>query len=292
MPDAETSVDETTALRAARALQTRIAWPTIIYALIVFALYSLSTWTALVGAQPLWSACLFNTLLVYAAYTALHEATHDNIAHDKDVFGWLNHAIGFLLSAPMIHNYALHRTTHLGHHKHTYDPVRDADHWVNGRTLFETVLRCITIVYAHYRTGWTQNCTTPQGQRALALGAIENLLTILLPIWLIATGRGADALMIIILPALLGSGLLALFFDYAVHYPATGPVTGKDRFRQSRIYLSTGVLQPIVTILYVGQNYHQIHHLYPWVPFYRYPKLFKAIEPLLRAKGTSIVHLA
>jgi beta-carotene hydroxylase len=288
MDEIATSVDESTALRAARALQTGIASPTILYALIVFALYSLSTWSALVGSQPLWSACLLNTLLVYAAYTALHEATHDNIAYDKGPFGWLNHAIGFLLSAPMLHNYTLHRTTHLGHHKHTYDPVRDADHWVNGRTPFETALRCITVVYAHYRTGWAQNRSTPRGRRALAVGALENLVTLLLPAWLIATGRSREALMVTILPALLGSGLLAFFFDYAVHYP----VIGKDRFRNSRVYQATAARQSIITMLYVGQNYHQIHHLYPWVPFYRYAQLFKRIEPLLRAKGTLVVHVA
>jgi beta-carotene hydroxylase len=269
-------------------LPTGIAWPTILYALIVFALYGVSTWVALVGAQPLWSACLLNTLLVYAAYTALHEATHDNIAYNKGAFGWLNHAIGFLLSVPMIHNYALHRTTHLGHHKHTYDPVLDADHWVNGRTPFETALRCITVVYAHYRTGWAQNRATPRGRGALAIGALENLVTLSLPAWLIATGRSSEVLRVIILPALLGSGLLAFFFDYAVHYP----VIGKDRFRNSRVYQATGARQSIITMLYVGQNYHQIHHLYPWVPFYRYAKLFKRIEPLLRARGTSIVQVA
>jgi beta-carotene hydroxylase len=281
------TVTETAALQSARALQTAIAWPTLIYAVVVLALYVTSVWLALTGQQPLWSACLFNMLLVYAAYTPLHEATHDNIAYDKGRFGWLNHLTGLLVAAPMIHNYSLHRTTHLGHHMHTYDPVKDADHWVHGQNWITTSLRCFTIVYAHYKTGWTQNRTTPRGRRIVLIGALENALTLAFPLWLMATGRGAEALMVIILPAILGSGLLAFFFDYAVHYP----VTGTDRFRRSRVYRAPAPVQSIITLLYVGQNYHQIHHLYPWVPFYRYPQLFTKIAPLLVTRGTSIVWL-
>jgi beta-carotene hydroxylase len=280
-------VTEIQALRAAKALQPRIAWWTIIYAAVILGLYGISFWLAFIGLVPFWLAMIINALLVYAAYTPLHEATHRNIASDDGAFGWINHAVGFLIAAPMIHNYSLHRTTHIAHHKHTYDPAHDADHWVKGSNAFETALRCITIVYAHYRMGFVINRGTAQGRKAILLGSLENAIWLAFPVGLIATGYAAEAVMLIILPALLGSGLLAFFFDYAVHYPKVST----ERFRRGRIYRARGVIQPLITTLYVGQNYHQIHHLYPWVPFYRYPRLFTQIEPLLRAKGTPIVDL-
>jgi hypothetical protein len=53
-------------------------------------------------------------------------------------------------------------------------------------------------------------------RRVLALGVLENLVTMLLPIWLTRTGRFSEALIVTIMPVLLGSGLLAYYFDNAV----------------------------------------------------------------------------
>jgi beta-carotene hydroxylase len=278
---------ESNALRSAKSLKANIAGWTLLYTTAILIAYACVFATALNSTIELWQATLLNMFIVYFAYTSLHEATHGNIADEDGPFAWLNPVIGVLSCIPMIHNYSLHRTTHLAHHKYTYDPERDADHWVKGSNAFFTLSRCMTIVVAHYRTGWKINIGSEQGRRALMWGAIQNLATLTPLIWLIATGRLQEALWIILIPAILGSTLLAFFFDYAVHYPKVG----EDRWRRGRIYRASPWLQPIVTTLYVAQNFHQIHHLYPWVPFYRYPALFSQIEPLLRAKETPIINL-
>jgi beta-carotene hydroxylase len=280
-------ISEAAALKAAKGLQASIAGWTILYAIAVVAAYAAVCAAALSSMLPLWLAMLANMLLVYFAYTPLHEATHGNIARVEGPFGWLNRLTGFLVSFPMIHNFSLHQTTHLAHHKHTYDPAQDADHWVKGSTAVTTALRCFTIVWAHYRTGWLINRSTRAGRRALMRGAIENMLTLIFPAVLILQGMWSYALMLVFVPAILGSGILAFFFDYAVHYPKVST----DRYRRGRIYRARPWLQPIITVFYVAQNYHQIHHLFPWVPFYRYPPLFRQVEPLLREKGTPIIHL-
>jgi beta-carotene hydroxylase len=282
-----TVMTEKDALFIAKRLHTGIAWGSILYAAVVLALYGWCIFSGLTGKIPLWAALIANTLLVYAAYTSVHEAVHGNIAPDNGPARWLNAVIGFLSAAPMIHNFSLHQTTHIAHHRHTYDPSLDADHWVKGQSVLNTTLRCLTIVYAHYRTGWAINRNTRAGRRVLLIGMLENLVWLALPIWLCAQRRWVEVLMLIILPALFGSALLAFFFDYAVHYP----LVGKDRFRRGRMYRAPRIVQSLITGLYVGQNYHLIHHLYPWVPFYRYPRLFERIEPLLRAKGAPIVAL-
>jgi beta-carotene hydroxylase len=278
---------EAAALKTAKGLQSPLAGWTILYAVLVVVAYAAVCAAALSGTLPLWLALIANMLLVYFAYTPLHEATHGNIARGDGPFGWLNWLVGFLVSFPMIHNFSLHQTTHLAHHKHTYDPALDADHWVKGRTGFETALRCITIVYAHYRMGWHINRNSRAGHRTLVRGTLENMLTLVFPTVLIMQGLWVHALMLVFVPAVLGSGILAFFFDYAVHYP----MLSTDRYRRGRIYRAPLWLQPLITITYVAQNYHQIHHLFPWVPFYRYPKLFRQVEPLLREKGTPIINL-
>ncbi|WP_255376211.1 fatty acid desaturase [Oleiphilus sp. HI0066] len=41
--------------------------------------------------------------------------------------------------------------------------------------------------------------------------------------------------------------------------------------------------------MWVGQNLHAIHHLFPRVPFYKYHALYRDIQPILRKQGTPIL---
>ena len=41
--------------------------------------------------------------------------------------------------------------------------------------------------------------------------------------------------------------------------------------------------------LFLFQNYHLIHHLYPSVPFYRYLKIWRLNEAEFRRQGTPVV---
>jgi nucleoside-diphosphate-sugar epimerase len=41
----------------------------------------------------------------------------------------------------------------------------------------------------------------------------------------------------------------------------------------------------VVTALWLYQNYHSIHHLFPRVPFYKYRVLFDEVEDLMVAQG-------
>jgi beta-carotene hydroxylase len=82
-----------------------------------------------------------------------------------------------------------------------------------------------------------------------------------------------------VLPAMLASGLLAFFFDWAPH----APHARRGRYVDTRVMPS-----PALTWLMVFQNYHLIHHLYPRVPFYRYGALFREIAGELAAAGAPI----
>ena len=46
-----------------------------------------------------------------------------------------------------------------------------------------------------------------------------------------------------------------------------------------------------MTWLWLFQNYHSIHHLFPRVPFYRYPSVFGDIEEIMVARGAPVYHL-
>jgi beta-carotene hydroxylase len=59
----------------------------------------------------------------------------------------------------------------------------------------------------------------------------------------------------------------------------------------STILVPDNILGRLVTLAWVYQNYHSIHHLFPRVPFYRYPALFNDIEDTMVARGAPIYRL-
>ncbi len=277
---------ERDALNIARAARPGIAWPTIALAVSVLGAYAATTYMAFTGAIAAPLAILINSVLVYAAYTPLHEAAHGNIDARPGKPGWMNRAVGVAVSAPMLHNFSLHQTTHLSHHRHLNDPARDADHWVQGKNAVDTLLRLSTVILSHYRMGWRINRDSAQGRRALRRGLAENSIWICGMIALIATGYGMETLLFILLPTLFGQIILAFLFDWAVHYP----FAGTHRFDMSNAHApKSGLGQMLFNGISIGQSLHLVHHLYPWVPFYRYARIFRANEAFLRENKARIV---
>lgn len=93
----------------------------------------------------------------------------------------------------------------------------------------------------------------------------------------------------VLLPAIGGVTLLGLFFDFFVHTPYQASVA--QRYRNTRAYVFHGGLERIGPVFWSGQNYHLLHHLYPWVPFYRYGQAYRAAQKLLEIKQSPIIHI-
>jgi beta-carotene hydroxylase len=276
----EAAVIERGVLMDVRRFQVDFAWPTIALALAIFIGYCLVIVATVMSLLPLGLAFFTNSFLSYLAYTPLHEGAHGNVATDR--YKWINRAVGIIGSILLLHNFTMHRTTHLAHHANLNDPEKDADHWVAGLHWWSILFRCFTLVFSHYAMGIRLN-----GRRVILTALIENLLPVAA---FVAVGLGAGwqiALFTMLLPALAGATLLGLLFDYAVH----APHSRSGRFTTTRLFLFPRGLRRIGSALWVGQNYHLIHHLYPWLPFYRYAAAYRAARPLLTARNASIVTL-
>ena len=82
---------------------------------------------------------------------------------------------------------------------------------------------------------------------------------------------------------------LAYSFDYAPHHP-------HEASRAEDVYGCTamigGLLSPDdgvdLTVPLIYQNYHNIHHLYPTIPFYKYPVLWRNHRKVLLELGTPV----
>ena len=61
------------------------------------------------------------------------------------------------------------------------------------------------------------------------------------------------------------------------------------RFKNTTTFTFPGILDDIVTGLWLFQNYHAVHHLYPRIPFYRYRAVFQKIRPHMKENEANIV---
>lgn len=210
----------------------------------------------------------------------MHDASHGAISGGDDRLHGLEQALGWLAGVPLCGPFPVFRSLHLRHHAHTNDPALDPDHWVVGRTLPETLLRCLLLMPRYY---WDflfgAGARAPGARRSLpiALGFVALLLAAIVA--LTAAGLGRQVLLLWLLPALLASGLLGLAFDWLPHHPHTS----RERYRDTRVLLLPGL-----TPLLLWQNYHLVHHLYPRVPFFRYGRVFHALRAELERHGAPI----
>jgi len=85
----------------------------------------------------------------------------------------------------------------------------------------------------------------------------------------------------------LGNAVLTTLFAWIVHHPHSE----QERMKTTTVYQARGGLDTVMTLLWGFQNYHAIHHLFPKVPFFRYRRLYRALESYLLAGGMPVKQL-
>jgi beta-carotene hydroxylase len=269
------------AIRLVKPYLGMVAWPTVAVAVAIVAGFAHVTTLGAMHLIPLWLGLILNTLLLYAIQTPLHEACHGNIAGRDSKWLWLNHTVGFVCGAILLHEYKAFRHMHLAHHRDTNNPDIDPDHWVAVQNPFKVFFRCMTIVFWYHHYFWKYIAFKPYipGMRALALHiAAVYALLYGIALGLSVYGWWREVLMLWIFPHFLASALIIYFFAYLTHKPHEV----HERYRDTNVFWVKGkILEPVVNWLYMFQNFHLIHHLFPRVPFYLYPKAFRSLKPVL-----------
>lgn len=276
------------ALAAAKTHMGEFAWPTVIFGIAVFTCYLVTIALALAGILPLVAAVPLVALLTYAAYTVLHESVHGTISGSHPSLRWLNETLGYMAAWILMIPLTAHRHEHLAHHRHTNQRDEDPDFIVadmaksalNALRVAPELLLSQPKYYLARR--WAK------GPRSQDLALCCEVFAALAPRFLIcAMGFWLEGAALFVLAWFLGIMLTMFLFAYLVHTPheAVG------RYVDTSTILVDGPAGKVVTWLWLYQNYHSIHHLFPRVPFYRYPALFGQIEDIMVAKGAPIYHL-
>ncbi len=245
---------------------------------IALAVAALGAWIgggALVFAGHWLAGMALASVAAYVAFTPMHDAAHRAVGDAK----WLNALIGRLMSLPLQAPFVAFRQLHLEHHKHTNDPAKDPDHYSGRGPRWQLPLRWLTQDLHYY--GRYLRSDRPRAEQVETWGMVAAFAVFQLG--LVVAGYWEYALFGVLLPARLALTALAFAFDYLPHRPHV--ITGReDRFKATSVRPT-----PWLTPVLLSQNFHLIHHLYPAVPFYRYPAVWRAREAELRAKGATVI---
>ena len=276
------------ALTLVKPYQGMVAWRTVCVAIAIVAAFATVTTLATMRIIPLWLGLILNSLILYADQTPLHEACHGNIAGKDSNFLWLNHLVGYVCGALLLHEYKAFRYMHLAHHRDTNDPDIDPDHWVAVKNPFLVLFRCFTIVFWYQQYFWKHiafHAHIP-GMRPLTLHIVAMYAFLYsLALGLSVFGWWREVLMLWIGPHFIASAMIIYFFAYLTHMPHEL----HERYRDTNVFWVKGkIMEPIVNWLYMFQNFHLIHHLFPRIPFYLYPKAFRSLKPVLEREKAHI----
>ncbi len=283
----QTAEADRQAQKIVKSYQGMVAWPSVALGFAIIAAFALVCTLGAMGKIPLWFGLIANSLLLYAIQTPLHEACHGNIAGRDGRWMWLNHLLGFLCGACLLHEYKAFRHMHLMHHRDTNDAELDPDSWLDVENPLVVLFRCLTIVPYYHHFFFKQVALKPDVAgnfkvTAHVIAAYWGLYSI--AFWLCMFGYWREVLMLWLGPHWLGSAIIIFFFAWLPHQPHVA----KERYRDTNVFWVKGWSEKFVDWLYLFQNFHLIHHLFPRVPFYLYRKVFGELRPVLEKQGARI----
>lgn len=209
-------------------------------------------------------------------FAPLHETIHRTAFRSRGLNAAVATACGFLLLLPP----RWFRAYHLAHHRHTQDPARDPELATpKPRSRRAWLLHVSGLPYwrsaaaglLRSAAGRPDAIVPPRERPAVTAEARLFLLGYgLVALGSLAAGSAA-ALLLWVLPALLGQPLLRLYL-LAEH---TGCPEVPDMLRNSR----TTLTNPLLRRLAWNMPYHGEHHAFPAIPFHALPQAHSVLQP-------------
>lgn len=263
---------------------SNVAYPTILLTIVAIVAYAAAIVATLEGNLNIILASAINTIAAYVLFTCMHEAGHLNISGKHHSLRWIDELVGWLSGIPLFAPFYLFKVIHFRHHAHTNDPHKDPDHWLASKGLVSLLFHSATIFPVYMIRGAQlllgKKKITKNVKKELRIGFIGLLILMGLLVVGGFTIGWNKVLTLWIIPAVIAQAFLALTFDWLPHHPHEE----KARYKNTRIHDIPGL-----SFLFLGQNYHLIHHLYPRIPFYNYKRTYIDIKDELKEKEVDIV---
>lgn len=247
----------------------RLDHPTLLLLAGMYALLIGNVALYVAAPLPLVFHVLAATLAIHLAFTIWHEAVHQNISSSSRV----NEVVGVLGALPYMAPFFVERWFHLEHHRLLNQP--DDPNYIYTDGPFWTIpFRYIRIArYAHARLGADPRSRGQRlSDRATTVAAVA--------VYGVALWQGflLDVLLLWFVPLVLAKVVMDWYINYLPH--AGLP---PDRFRGTRI-VDVRWFTPLV----LAHNYHAVHHLWPAIPWHRYPTTFREKRGYLEERAVPI----
>lgn len=273
------------ASRHAQTLMGQFAWPTVIIAVLFFSGFILTYAGIITGNLPLWAGYVLASVLTYASYTILHDSVHGAISGKTRSMAWLNNLLGYLAGQIMLVSFKAHQKEHLAHHRHTNHPDDDPDMFVPDDRPWSLIRGTLIVLPLQYKY-YFKHCWSLASARDKIIILVELICMIGWRTALFVFGFWQIGL-ISLAATFTGVFALVVLFVWIVHRPHGN----QARYQNTNTFVFPRYMDDFITWLWLFQNYHSIHHLFPKVPFYRYRTLFRKIEPIMKEKDAPIIRV-
>ncbi len=251
-----------------------VAWPTLLLMGMILFAWTWIGWRAFFDGLSLWIAFVCNTTLAYMAFTPQHEAVHGSVSKK---YAALNGVVGRLSGVPLLSPFHAFKRLHLTHHKHTNDPETDPDFWSGKGPWFILPLRWLTQDFYYWYISITSIKETSKTRKTEVIGTLVVFYGT--AGWMALNGHLEAVIWAWIVPSRVASALLAFMFDYLPHRPHR--IAAKTNpFKATR-----NIQAPGVTMIFLAQNYHLVHHVFPTAPFYRYARIWRRHQRWFTERG-------
>lgn len=253
-------------IRKLNAFTGELAIPTVFLFLSLLSLYFLNLYLVFTAILPLWLASILQCFVVYGFFTPVHESVHENIGGKSKKWRFLDSLIGNVSSTIMLSPLFAFRYIHLTHHQKVNQPKLDPDYYVASSSWIVAVFKSLFVI-PHYLVCFAKSAK-PLIKKVWAILVVVIILGVLGFL-----GNFTDPMVITwmcIIPGWLGGALSVFLFDWVPHHPHED----SRPFYHARNFQQKWLDYPMLF-----QNFHQIHHLNPRIPFYRYRESFLAVMP-------------
>ena len=297
-----------------------IAYPTIILFLLGFSLISFAIRLRLVGNYSGMYTIPISILGTYTLFPVIHDGSHRTISSNL----LCNEIISYVAGVPFFFApFPTWRFIHLRHHHFTNIPEKDPDYYAGGGIENKLYLpvRWVTHILHYYMFAVKELCTSlyknikkklrknrscelenlrnitndhriQSSGRILIVTITSILINILISIYAFKNNFLYDIVILWIIPSAISITILSILFDYLPHrYYETDIRESKYKITNMThgLFNTTGKINTYIALLTCNQlTYHNIHHLYPKVPFYKYPQIWAAERDQLIRLGTNV----
>lgn len=256
----------------------RFAWPTFALGAGAMVVVVASAIATIGGSVPIWVTIPVNSAVVYAMFMVAHEG---GLHYSLSTVRWINLTVGrlaWLFVVPMV-SLSSFAYIHNQHHQNANDGDRDPDLFASHGPVWQLPFRwaLMELFYAAWYCRHLKPRVRHSWRRPLleiGEGAVMFSIYVGAIVAAIVTGHFWTLAVIVLIPQRIGIAFLAWWFIWLPHHDLE-ETQRQNRYRASRHRVG---MERFLIPLMLAQNYHLVHHLHPWLPFYRYLQVWRRNE--------------